>query len=416
MDDTPPISSPDPVPSVTLTTLSAEGDAAASGPRIRSRPTPSKAPRLPGTYAANYGGDDMNWRRGVGVLWTLFALAATGEILRAAFYLLAGHAGWPLAYDVARVSIGAAVFVALWLGWGWTRWVLAVTDFLFGAWLTIMVVAGHMAQNAPDAVARGQLPPGDPIVETLPKLALGVVYLFTAGYLAFSADVVDFVRHRREEGRGWVVVPVALLAAAYVALVVTAQVPYWFYVGAEVVGAKQFGDETLRAMCDHWNPDALGARGDEAFLTMWPDATRKSALASLSPLGGLKDFSKSHVKVDSTVIDASGNRFSMRHHYGQEGVDSAQGHDRSNLVLIKIEGTTTDASGNGFVMQYHYDRERVNFTHGHAHFNLVLIRHPFGGWKLDNFVVYDIVMDPVPGMGAAVTPNAAPGGTPPPSG
>ena len=351
-------------------------------PRIRPRPTPSKAPRLPGTYAANYGGDDMDWRRGVGVLWTLFALAVAGELVRAAFYLLAGYADWPLFPDLARVSIGALVFTALWLGWGWTRWVLVVTDFLFGVWLVMMVVA--------------KLPPGEPTIVSLPKLALGVIYLCSAGYLAFSADVVDFARHRREEGRGWVVAPVALLAAGYVTLVCLAQVPYWFYLEVEAVPAEQFGDETLQAMCARWNPDALAARGDEAFLTAWPEAARRAALASLSPLGELKDLSK-HVNVDRTAVNPSGNRFIMRYQYGQKKTGTAQGHDRPNLVRIKIDGTTTDASGGGFVLQYHYDRERVNFAHGHAHFGLVLMKHPLGGWRLDNFVVYDLVMDPAPG-------------------
>ena len=398
----------DPAPPVTAPVVP-------SGSKVRSRPAPVRVSRLPGTYAANYGSEDMNWRRGVGVLWTLFVLAAVCECLRAAFYMMAGHAGWPLWYDVVKVSIGAAVFVSLWLGWGWTRWLLVVADFLVGAWLIIMVMAGHAARNATDAVASGRLPAADSIIETLPKLALGIICLGTAGYLAFSADVVDFVRHRREEGRGWVILPVAALAAGYVALVCLMQVPYWLYLGVEAIPARQFGDETLQAACDHWNPDALAARGDEAFLAFWPDAARRSALASLSPLGELKDLGKSHVKIDSTATNDFGTRIVLRYRHGQQPTDSTQGHDHPDVALIKIDGTTTDASGTGFVMQYHYDRERVEFTHGHAHFNLVLTKHPLGGWKLNNFVVYDIVMDPAPGAPpAAAAPKAAPGGTPSP--
>ena len=345
MADIPPSNLPVPIVPGPVTDRSEAGAAPVTGSKIRSRPPLSKTPRLPGTYAANYGGDDMNWRRGVGVLWTLFALAAVGELVRAAFYMLAGYADWPLIPDLARVSIGALVFTALWLGWGWTRWVLVVTDFLFGVWLVMMVVA--------------KVPPGEPTIVSLPKLALGVIYLGTAGYLAFSADVVDFVRHRREEGRGWVVVPVALLAAGYVALVIAAQVPYGIYLGVEAAPALRFGDETLHAMCDHWDADALAARGDATFLAMWPDFTRKRALASLSPLGELKATHKSSAK---------------------------------------SAGTAADAARTGFILGYNYDCERVDFTHGHARFAFALTKHPFGAWQLNNFVVYDVQIDPVPAL------------------
>ena len=360
MSDTPPPDLPDPASPTPVTSHPVTVPAAASrGKKIRSMPTPVRASRLPGTYAANYGGEDMNWRRGVGVLWTLFLLAGLCECLRAAFYVMAGHAGWPLSYDVAKVSIGAAVFVTLWLGWGWTRWVLVVADFLAGVWLIIMVIAGHMAQHSPAAVASGQLPAADPIIETLPKLALGVVCLCTAGYLAFSADVVDFLRHRREEGRGWVVAPVAALAAGYVALVCLMQVPYWFYVGLETAPARAFGDHALRTLSARWNSDDLASLGDDDFRKFWPEATRKTVLGSLAPLGELKDV---------------------------------------NTLVAKFSGTGVDASGMSFIMAYNCDGERVEFAHGHARFDFFLIKHPFGAWHLNNFTVSEIKIDPVPSL------------------
>ena len=45
-------------------------------PTGRSR-TRVYAPRLPGTYAANFE-SDMDWRRGVVVLWVLVGAAAVG--------------------------------------------------------------------------------------------------------------------------------------------------------------------------------------------------------------------------------------------------------------------------------------------------------------------------------------------------
>ena len=162
MPDTPLPDLPDPASPTPAAAQPVTAPAAPSSPKIRSRPDPVRASRLPGTYAANYGGEEMNWRRGVGVLWTLFVLAGAAELLRAAFYLLAGHAGWPLTYEVVRVGIAAAVFVTLWLGWGWSRWLLVVADFLFGAWTIIMVVAGHVAQHSPEAGAERTIASGGP--------------------------------------------------------------------------------------------------------------------------------------------------------------------------------------------------------------------------------------------------------------
>ena len=372
MSDTPPPDLPDPASPTPETVRPVTAPTAVpGGKRIRSVPTPGRAARLPGTYAANYGSEDMSWRRGVGWLWTLFLLAGAAELLRAAFYMLAGHAGWPLTYEAVRVGLAAAVFVTLWLGWGWSRWLLVVADFLFGAWVIIMVVAGHMAQHSPDAVLSGRLPAADSTIETLPRLVLGLVCLTTAGYLAFSADVVDFLRHRREEGRGWVVLPVAALAAGYVALVCLAQVPYWFYLGVEGIPANTFGKRVVRVMTARWNPDDLASLGDEDFLKFWPDATRKNVLGSLAPLGELKDVNK---------------------------------------TVTKLVGTTVDATESGFVLAYDCDCERIDFTHGHAHFNLYLTKHPFGAWHLDNFTVSEIKVDPAPAPGGGGTgpePRAA---------
>ena len=57
---------------------------------VRPNPPGARAPRLPGTYAANFE-SDMNWRRGVAVLWVLFILIALGEAMLAAFILLQGR-------------------------------------------------------------------------------------------------------------------------------------------------------------------------------------------------------------------------------------------------------------------------------------------------------------------------------------
>lgn len=364
MDDTPAPDLPDPASPTPAT------NCPAGGSRIRSQVPIVKSSRLPGTYAAN-SGEDMNWRRGVTVLWVLFGLAAVGEIFHGAFYLLAGHAGWPLNRDAVRVGVGSLVFLTLWLGWGWTRYLLVVVDFGFGIWMVVWSVAEHVAVGARPISAQQQMA-SSALIETLPELALGILYLVTAAYLAFSADMVDFARHRREEGRGWVFVPVLALAAVYTLVVLTLQLPYRIWLGVQERGAQQFGDDTVRAMAEHWDPQTLTDRGDEAFLRAFPPEFRKSSMASLSPFGGLQRLEEA----------------------------------RANALP-----TTVDASGFGFVEQYSYDVKRVDFAHGHAHFSFFLTRGLLGPWKLDNFIVDQVAFDPKPTAGAAApVVTGTPGG------
>lgn len=326
------------------------------GSRIRSRPVSSvgPAPRLPGTYAANYGGDDMDWRRGVVWLWVLFGLAAALEIIRASCYLLAGDTGWPGGLDALRIVVSTLVFLTLWLGWRWPRWLLVLTDTLSGLWLVIWAFAGHMGAGGVLENA-STTPLTSALAGIMPMLALGFVYLATAAYLGLSADVVDFLRHRREEGRGWVFVPVTLLGGIYLLVVLTLQPVYFLWLGWQTRGARTAGGDLIRTMSSRWDAEAIVPHLDAAIVRAWPVADRKYTFASLSTLGPVAELDRATLRPLSTRIDP-------------------------------ING--------GFELYCQYDTGRAAFAHGHARISFLLTKHPFGTWLLDDFAADNLETDP----------------------
>ncbi len=341
MDDVPPSSATPARP------------AADSKPRrVITRPDRAKAARLPGTYAANFS-DDPNWRRGVTVLWLLFGLAAVAELFHALFIVLSGTLDWPGPGDVARLCVEGVVFLLLWVGWSWPRWVLVAVDFAFGAWFIIRVIAplpsDVMAAHPEVQVVQS--------ITTIPQLALGIVYLVSAGYLAFSADVIGFTRHRREEGRGWVVAPIALIVAAWVALVCSLAplTGWWFEQWRPDAG--RFAAESLRAMSGHWDPASYVQRADADYLKTWPKDYRDPTFGTLSGLGPVQTMPE---------------------------IQTSEGHP------------TSSPNGGSFVVRYHCEFGRVRFAHGTVHYGCMVSRHVLGAWRLENIEVEQPVFDPAP--------------------
>ena len=328
-------------------------------------PPVTRASRLPGTYAANSGGEDMNWRRGVGTLWVIFGLTAVLEFARASFQLLAGYTNWPSDGDVVRVGLSSLFFLTLWFGWGWTRWVLATVDFLCGMHALAWGIAGHMNPASAGAQA---MRTASPLVGTVPSVGLGLVYLFTAAYVAFSADVLDFARHRREEGQGWVIGPVLALVGAYMAVLFTLEVPYLVWIKAREGQARTFGDEMSRQMAQNWDPNSIAGVGDPTFNENWTPDFTKAAFGSLAPLGPL---------------------------------------EKMGQVDLRPLATRFDLASGGFIMQYSYNLRQARFAHGTSNIGIFVVKPLFGPWEIDNLTMDEVHFDPQSAPAPTATPNPA---------
>ena len=335
---------------------------APTGPRrIRSVPPPLRGPSLLTTSTAGYD-EDANWRRGVTFLWILFGLIALAEACHVAFDAFDGYtAGLPVS-DLFRVCLLCGVFLTLWFGWNWTRWLLVVFAFLFGAGQLVGLMRLTDMQLRAGAATESQPLPGH-LLYNAPILAAAVLYLLLAGYLAFASDVPAFTRHRREEGRGWVAVPVALLLAAYVAVLFIMPLVYKIWLDGQREDARKFGQETLRAISERWDPAVFASRCDEELLAYFQEGDRQRMMASLAPLG--------------PVQDAAGevSRLSSRFDAGQQG--------------FVLRG--------GYVAQ-------GQFAHGKARLTFALKRSFSGPWRVRLITAENISFDPAP----AATPAASP--------
>ena len=344
---------------------------------VITRPDSTKSTRPSGTYAADYG-SDPNWKRGVAIMWLLFGAAAVAEFFRALFMVLTGNPGLPYQYETGRIVAEAAMFLLLWVGWSWPRWVLVAVDFLFGAWFVITIVAPLPTAAGAGAVAHA--PPG---ITTIPQLALGMIYLGSAAYFAFAADVIGFVRHRRAEGRKWMVVPVALIVGVYAVAMLNVQAYCTKVFEGWRADAGRFATESLQAMNEHWDVATYDQRADADYLKVWTDDQRKLTFGTLSGLGQAQTL---------------------------------------NAVTVGPAQPGLNRTGSGFLVRYHCEFGKTRFAHGSTVFGcLVSRRLPGGPWRLENLEVSEPEFDPAPADVPAVpatapaVPTASPLPTVPPA-
>lgn len=334
---------------------------------VVTRPDAAGGSRLPGTYAANYG-SDPNWKRGAFVICTLFVLAAVAEFLRSLAIVWSGSRGLPLPPDTSwlvengRIVAGAVIFLLLWIGWSWVRWLLVVIGFFFGMFFLATVVA-------PLPTAPGAIPAlsGGGIV-TMPQLALGVIYLVSAAYFAFSADVISFARHRREEGRGWVVAPLALGVGACVFALCGVKPFCQGLFQRWKPEAARVATDGLRAMAQSWDVAAFEQRADPEYLKVWTADQRKGTFGTLAGLGSAA----------TTVPDAK---------------------------IVDEPKATVTRNGGSFRVDYLYDFGKMRFAHGSANFGGVVSRSIGGKWQLQNLLISEPEFDPAPTPVAAPTPT-----------
>lgn len=250
--------------------------------RIRSLPERPVRTRAPGTEPVGDGGD-ANWRRGVGILWTLFVLIALGEAFNLAVYLMAGGSDWLTVGNALRLFALCGGFLALWRGWTWTRWVLAVIALLVGVRTVLFsFIVNDYGRSAASAQAGQAI---IAFVYFVVLLAVGVLYVVLAACLVFSADVVAFTEHRRKEGRRWMIVPVGLLVGGYYVAMLGAEYTLRHSLEDMRSVMSRLAQENVRTMVADWNPDSIKGFLDEKALRNWPDVSREGFMSTLRPLG-----------------------------------------------------------------------------------------------------------------------------------
>ena len=202
-------------------------------------------------------------------------------------------------------------------------------------------------------------------------IALGTLYLVLAAFLIFSADLLAFVQHRWEAGRGWVAVPVGVLVVGYCAAMLC--VPFVLHRELENTrpAMLRLARDDAEAMAIRWDPDAITTFLDAKALESWPDAGRRNLMNLLRPLGTYLGPGEegSGVFFDPTRIGASDC----------------------------IRGTCQEA---------------VRCTEGRTIFYFALARPLFGPWRVVDFSMRSTQFynPPKPAANPAATPVPSTGG------
>ncbi len=422
-DPTPPSDIPDPASPTPVSPAPRTVPAATTGPkRIRSMPdrpagtrpagtirsvptTTSASARPPGTYAASFG-NEKSWARGLGILWTLFLLTMLLEGLNAAFYLLAGKISWPpmshvmigsmdqiLPVETARLVLVCTLFIGLWVGWGWLRYVLATIDFLSGLWLVVGMIASYHAAPKFKATGIADVPVYTSI-ESMPKIALGILYLLTAAYVILSHDVLEFVAHRRTNGRVWSAILVTIISYGCMVLILGAQPFYNLWLNTQRPAAMAFGEDTLRTISQSWAGDSIDSRLDPEFAKSFTPNDRKATFAGFKPLGPLQSANTAPPLVVTTV----------------------QPNPLQNIVPAPADlATQVTPDGYSFQVNARYNTTGATFEHGNVRFGFDLVRDLVGAWRIRGLDARDVKIDypHPPAPPATPAPDGVPGTTAP---
>ena len=227
---------------------------------VRSVPTPE---RRDNAYAPALS-KETSWGWGLTILAGSFLLLLSLEALNAAYHVLAGKPGWPVPIEAARLALVCTFFISLLSGQGWLRYVLATVEVLSAAWLLTDSTLAYRAY--PNFMSSGQ---ADwtiySSIEYFPKVALGLIYLVSAGYVLFSDNVREFLKHRRTNGRIGSALLVTVAVYAAMLLIFAAQPIYGQWMQGQSADAQRFGEEELRKAAAQWDPTALADSLDPAY-------------------------------------------------------------------------------------------------------------------------------------------------------
>ncbi len=357
--------------------------------------------RPPGTYAASFG-NEKSWSRGLAILWALFLLTMFLEMVNAAFYLLAGKISWPplshllagstdlgvLPIETGRLVLVCTLFIGLWVGWGWLRYLLATVDFLSGAWLVVRMIASYHAAPKFKATGIADMPVYSSI-ESMPKIALGILYLGTAAYIVFSHDVLEFIAHRRARGRAWSAILVTVVSYGCLVLILGAQPFYNLWLRSQRPGAVAFGEDTLRTVSQSWAGDSMDSRLDPEFAKKFNPNDRKATFDGFKALGQLQNANPAPPLVVTTV----------------------QPNPLQNIVPAPADlFTRVTPDGYSFQLTGRYNTTGATFEHGHVQFGFDLVRDLFGPWQISGFDAQNVSIErPKPPTPPVPAPDALPG-------
>ena len=354
-----------------------------SASSVRSVPTQERA----GTNAYVTGlATEKSWGRGVAILLAIFFASLILELVNATGFVLSGKPGWPVPIEAGRLALLCTFFISLWAGLAWLRYLLATVSFLSGAWLLTDWVLSYRA--TPKFKATGE---ADWTIysqlESMPKVALGLLYLGLAGYVLFSEDIREFIAHRRVRGRIFSALLVTVAVYGIMLLVFAAQPFYGHWMQNQRADAQRFGDDTLHVISANWDPETIFSRLDAAYAKSFTKADRETTFNSFKALGSVKNITPAPV-----VARPPMPQFPL-----QDKVPIPQGVD-----------SHPDVYGNGFEVTAKYAPDLVEFEHGKAKFGFDLVRSVSGPWRITKLNVDNVQYDRPPKPAATPAPDATP--------
>jgi len=301
---------------------------------VDSPQPPLRPSRLPGTYAAHYE-REPSWRHGRLLLIVFMALDTLSGIQFAFQALLGGDVEQLLVLGT-RELILAAIYFAFWIGWGWTRWLLAILNFFVGVWLLIWTLR------------LGGIPP---LVTGLLFFSIAVDFA-AAAFFAFSADLIAFITHQRQHRQVAALVIIAAILAVYLATLPALWAGYHAWRNLLIARAQAYAEQCVREIGAHWNPEEISRRAIPEFLNNNPPTELQRVCADLTAnFGELREVQRPPFYC-SVAIVSDPARMWIAHGFCRV---PAQGTKKPCLFEVELRGNL--AGGDWQVIYFYVQRD-----------------------------------------------------------